>query len=104
MGLSVTATPVSLPDTASLAALRAWHEGLSSKDAVTRYLSEARPPVNRHAASSGQSVVKSRPSPSHATVMTLQSTSLDLPAKAPRPRAQWPPPSNSCAAQPFPCP
>ncbi|HRH85583.1 MAG TPA: site-specific integrase [Rubrivivax sp.] len=44
MGLSVTATPVSLPDAASLAALRAWHEGLSSKDAVTRYLSEARPP------------------------------------------------------------
>lgn len=43
-GLSVTATPVSLPDAAALAALRGWHEGLSSKDAVTRYLSEARPP------------------------------------------------------------
>jgi site-specific recombinase XerC len=35
--------PLSLPDTAALAALRAWHEGLSSKDAVSRYLGEARP-------------------------------------------------------------
>jgi hypothetical protein len=43
-GLSVTATPVSLPDAAALAALRGWHEGLSSKDAVTRYVSEARAP------------------------------------------------------------
>jgi site-specific recombinase XerD len=40
--LSVTATPLSLPDAASLAALRAWHEGLSSRDAVTLYLGEAR--------------------------------------------------------------
>ncbi|MGD9833420.1 MAG: phage integrase family protein [Piscinibacter sp.] len=41
-GLSVSATPVSLPDAASLAALRAWHEGLSSRDAVSRYLGGAR--------------------------------------------------------------
>jgi hypothetical protein len=40
-GLSVTVTPLSLPDAARLAALRAWHEGLSSRDAVTRYLGEA---------------------------------------------------------------
>ena len=40
--MSVTATPLSLPDAASLAALRAWHEGLSSRDAVTLYLGEAR--------------------------------------------------------------
>ena len=42
--LSVSATALSLPDTAALAALRAWHEGLSSRDAVTRYLNEARAP------------------------------------------------------------
>lgn len=42
IALSVTATPLSLPDAASLAALRAWHEGLSSRDAVTLYLGEAR--------------------------------------------------------------
>jgi site-specific recombinase XerD len=42
IALSVTATPLSLPDAASLAALRAWHEGLSSWDAVTLYLGEAR--------------------------------------------------------------
>lgn len=41
-GLSVTATSLSLPDAAALAALRAWHEGLSSRDAVARYLTEAR--------------------------------------------------------------
>jgi site-specific recombinase XerD len=41
-GSSVTATSPSLPDTAALAALRAWHEGLSSRDAVTRYLGETR--------------------------------------------------------------
>jgi site-specific recombinase XerD len=41
-GLSVTATPLSLPDAASLAALRAWHEGLSSRDAVSRYFGRAR--------------------------------------------------------------
>lgn len=35
---------MSLPDAAALAALRGWHEGLSSRVAVTRYLSEARPP------------------------------------------------------------
>ena len=34
--------PLSLPDAAALAALRAWHEALSSRDAVTRYLGEAR--------------------------------------------------------------
>jgi site-specific recombinase XerD len=33
---------VSLPDAAALAALRAWHEGLPSRVAVTRYLGEAR--------------------------------------------------------------
>ena len=42
-GLSVTAASLSLPDSAALAALRAWHEGLSSRDAVTRYLGGARP-------------------------------------------------------------
>lgn len=41
-GLSVTAASLSLPDSADLAALRAWHEGLASKDAVTRYLGESR--------------------------------------------------------------
>lgn len=41
-GLSVTATALSLPDAAALAALRAWHEGLSSSDAVRRYLGDAR--------------------------------------------------------------
>jgi site-specific recombinase XerD len=41
-GLSVTARPLSLPDADALAALRAWHEGLSSRDTVTRYLREAR--------------------------------------------------------------
>ena len=40
--LSVTAPALSLPDATALAALRAWHEGLSSRDAVTRYLGEAR--------------------------------------------------------------
>jgi hypothetical protein len=41
-GLSVTVRALSLPDADALAALRAWHEGLSSRDAVTRYLGEAR--------------------------------------------------------------
>ena len=41
-GWSVTATPLSLPDAAALSALRAWHEGLSSRDAVARYLGERR--------------------------------------------------------------
>lgn len=39
--LSVTAISLSLPDAASLAALGASHEGLSSTDAVTQYLGEA---------------------------------------------------------------
>jgi hypothetical protein len=34
--------PLSLPDASALAGLRAWHEGLSSRDVVTRYLGEAR--------------------------------------------------------------
>ena len=41
-GRSVTATPLSLPDAAALSALRAWHEGLSSREAVARYLGETR--------------------------------------------------------------
>jgi len=41
-GLSVTAKLLSLPEAAELAALRAWHEGLSSRDAVARYLGQAR--------------------------------------------------------------
>jgi hypothetical protein len=41
-GLPVTATGLSLPDVAALAALRAWHERLSSRGAVTRYLGETR--------------------------------------------------------------
>ena len=41
-GRSVTATPPSLPDAAALSALRAWHEGLSPREAVARYLGEAR--------------------------------------------------------------
>lgn len=32
------ATPVAMPDAASLAALRAWYEGISASDAVSRYL------------------------------------------------------------------
>ena len=40
--MSVTAKLLSLPEAAELAALRAWHEGLSSRDAVARYLGEAR--------------------------------------------------------------
>lgn len=43
----------------------------------------------------------SRTSPGHATAMTSHSSSLDLFAKAPRPRAPWPPPSNSSVARPF---
>lgn len=34
--------PAGFPDAASLAALRAWHAGLSTRDAVARYLGEAR--------------------------------------------------------------
>ena len=40
--LSVTASTLSLPDAAALSALRAWHEGLSSRDAVDRYLGDVR--------------------------------------------------------------
>lgn len=36
------ALPTALPDLASLAALRAWHEGLTAREAVARYLSHAR--------------------------------------------------------------
>ncbi|WP_305765094.1 phage integrase family protein, partial [Azohydromonas lata] len=32
-----------LPDAAALSALRAWHEGLSSRDAVARFIPERRP-------------------------------------------------------------
>jgi hypothetical protein len=39
--LSVTAPSVSLPDASALAALRAWLEGLPSRDAVMRYHSDA---------------------------------------------------------------
>src|SRR4051812_9913271 len=40
--LSVPANAGSeLPDAASLAAIRAWYEGLSAREAVTRYLSKA---------------------------------------------------------------
>ncbi|MFM0616368.1 phage integrase family protein [Paraburkholderia nemoris] len=35
-------TPAALPDLASLAALRAWHEGLTAREAVTRYLAHTR--------------------------------------------------------------
>lgn len=35
-------TAAALPDLASLAALRAWHEGLTARTAVTRYLAHAR--------------------------------------------------------------
>ena len=34
--------PDRLPDAASLAALRAWYEGLSARDAVTRYLDHSK--------------------------------------------------------------
>ncbi|WP_321927589.1 phage integrase family protein [Paraburkholderia guartelaensis] len=34
--------PAALPDLASLAALRAWHEGFTAREAVTRYLAHAR--------------------------------------------------------------
>ena len=37
-----TATPTDFPDAAALAALRAWHAGLSTRDAVSRYLDDAR--------------------------------------------------------------
>ncbi|RQS79082.1 phage integrase family protein [Burkholderia seminalis] len=36
------ALPAALPELASLAALRAWHEGLTARAAVTRYLDHAR--------------------------------------------------------------
>jgi site-specific recombinase XerD len=39
---SPAALPAGLPDLASLAALRAWHEGLTARNAVTRYLAHAR--------------------------------------------------------------
>jgi hypothetical protein len=35
------ATPDALPDTAALAALCAWHEGLSARAAVEQYLPRA---------------------------------------------------------------
>jgi Phage integrase protein len=38
---SVTAGELLLPDAAALSALRAWHEGLSSRDAVARYLGQS---------------------------------------------------------------
>lgn len=41
---SVTANPLSLPDAATVSALRAWHEGLSSRDAVERFLDDRRAP------------------------------------------------------------
>lgn len=44
-------SPAALPDLASLAALRAWHEGLTAREAVTHYLGHER----KHAQSSGQS-------------------------------------------------
>jgi len=37
-----TPLPTDFPDAASLAALRAWHAGLSTRDAVGRYLDDAR--------------------------------------------------------------
>ena len=37
-GLSVTVRALSLPDADALAALRAWHEGLSSREAMSRTL------------------------------------------------------------------
>ncbi len=37
-------TPPDFPDTAELAALRAWHAGLSTREAVERYLGERRVP------------------------------------------------------------
>lgn len=37
-----TATHMDFPDAAALAALRAWHAGLSTRDAVSRYLDDAR--------------------------------------------------------------
>ncbi|GAQ27251.1 site-specific integrase [Ralstonia insidiosa] len=37
-------TPPDFPDAAELAALRAWHAGLSTRDAVERYLGERRTP------------------------------------------------------------
>jgi site-specific recombinase XerD len=42
IALPVTEALPALPETAELAALRAWHEGLSSREAVTRYLGQAR--------------------------------------------------------------
>ncbi|MFZ2190554.1 MAG: integrase, partial [Candidatus Magasanikiibacteriota bacterium] len=36
------AAPDGLPDAASLAALRAWYEGLSAREAVARYLGHAK--------------------------------------------------------------
>lgn len=39
--LSPLATTAELPDAASLAALRAWYEGLSAREAVARYLAKA---------------------------------------------------------------
>ncbi|WP_322069523.1 phage integrase family protein [Paraburkholderia bannensis] len=37
-----TPLPAALPDLASLAALRAWHEGLTAREAVTHYLDHVR--------------------------------------------------------------
>ncbi|MGO4308159.1 phage integrase family protein [Cupriavidus sp. RAF12] len=39
---SAVPAPSGFPDAASLAALRAWHAGLTSREAVARYLGEAR--------------------------------------------------------------
>lgn len=40
--IPVVPPPLGFPDAASLAALRAWHVGLSTRDAVARYLGEDR--------------------------------------------------------------
>ena len=37
-----SAAPAQLPDAAALSALRAWHEGLSARDAVDQYIPQAR--------------------------------------------------------------
>lgn len=39
---AVNDTPVEWPDAASLAALRAWYEGMTSRDAVSQYLADKR--------------------------------------------------------------
>lgn len=83
--MSVTAKLLSLPEAAQLAALLAWREGLSSRDAVTRDLGEA-----RVASQSSRGAAALR----KAGIKTL----ADLTLRLPRRRRWWVDIDGLCAA------